>query len=62
MKFAHFTTPDGSEVAVDIEGNAILRPAMAQNGDHPKAKTVIVMVCGTESVNETMAEVEEKLK
>lgn len=62
MKFVHFTAPDGSDVAIHFDGDVILRQAKVKNGDPAEARTVIVTMCGAQSVRETMAEVEEKMR
>jgi len=63
MKLVHFTAPNGDVVPINPDDVASLRPAREAQGDHPGAKTVIVLASGGwQAVRETEADVEAKLE
>lgn len=60
MKFVHFTSPDGKDVAIVADEVVGLKPN--DGSYHPAARTVIVLVSGVQAVRESEAEVESWLE
>ena len=60
MRFIHFTAPDGTAVAIETGGNMILTEHHKVI-DPSEAMTVVRTSCGEVKVQETMAEVMDRL-